>query len=65
MKEILAAADATPSDIVKTTILLEDIADFVKVNEMYKAFFGDGRVPARYLLVSTHDLQHPLCTIRY
>mmetsp|Transcript_18992 Transcript_18992/g.76210 ORF Transcript_18992/g.76210 Transcript_18992/m.76210 type:complete len:113 (-) Transcript_18992:929-1267(-) len=48
MREILAAAGAAPSDVVKTMILLEDISDFAEVNTMYKEFFGEGRVPARY-----------------
>ncbi|KAJ8901906.1 hypothetical protein NDN08_004110 [Rhodosorus marinus] len=47
MREILAAAGAAPSDVVKTMILLEDISDFAEVNSMYKDFFGEGRVPAR------------------
>eukprot|EP00190_Bangiopsis_sp_CCMP1999_P003295 CAMPEP_0198729116 /NCGR_PEP_ID=MMETSP1475-20131203/14886_1 /TAXON_ID= ORGANISM="Unidentified sp., Strain CCMP1999" /NCGR_SAMPLE_ID=MMETSP1475 /ASSEMBLY_ACC=CAM_ASM_001111 /LENGTH=252 /DNA_ID=CAMNT_0044491685 /DNA_START=42 /DNA_END=800 /DNA_ORIENTATION=- len=47
MKEILAAGGASPNDIVKTTILLVDIADFAKVNDIYKDFFDNGRVPAR------------------
>lgn len=38
--------------IVKTTILLDDMADFAKVNEIYKEFFGDGRVPARSTFVA-------------
>lgn len=44
---ILESAGAGPNDIVKTTILLDDMADFGKVNAIYKAFFGGGRVPAR------------------
>lgn len=47
MRAILKDAGATPNDIVKTTILLDDIADFGKVNGIYEAFFKGGRVPAR------------------
>jgi 2-iminobutanoate/2-iminopropanoate deaminase len=45
MDAIVKASGATK--IVKTTILLDDIADFAAVNELYKAYFGDGPVPAR------------------
>jgi 2-iminobutanoate/2-iminopropanoate deaminase len=34
------------NDIVKTTIFLEDIADFGEVNEVYGSYFGD-TPPAR------------------
>uniref|UniRef100_A0A7S1XBY1 RidA family protein n=1 Tax=Compsopogon caeruleus TaxID=31354 RepID=A0A7S1XBY1_9RHOD len=42
-----AGGAAEPSDIIKTTILLDDIGDFAKVNAIYQNFFGSGRVPAR------------------
>ena len=32
---VLAAADATFADVVKTTIFLADLADFGRVNELY------------------------------
>lgn len=47
MRAILKEAGAGPGDIVKTTILLDDMGDFGKVNAIYKDFFGGGRVPAR------------------
>lgn len=47
IRAILESADAGPNDIVKTTILLDDMADFAKVNTLYKAFFEGGRVPSR------------------
>jgi 2-iminobutanoate/2-iminopropanoate deaminase len=43
---ILEAAGCTPSDVVKTTILLTDINDFSAVNALYADFFGDHK-PAR------------------
>ncbi|MBR8461238.1 RidA family protein [Campylobacter sp. faydin G-24] len=39
LKAILSEAGASFSDVVKTTIFLADIADFVKVNEIYASFF--------------------------
>ena len=51
---LLAAIDATPADIVKTTIYLVDIADFAAVNEVYGKFF-DGAFPARSC-VAVHQL---------
>ena len=45
---------AKPSDIVKTTIFLVDIADFAAVNEVYGKFF-DGAYPARSC-VAVHQL---------
>ena len=33
--------------MVKTTVLLQDIADFAAVNEVYAQFFGGEILPAR------------------
>ncbi len=43
---IVAAAGGRPSDIVKTTVFLADIADFAAMNEVYKSVFG-AAPPAR------------------
>jgi 2-iminobutanoate/2-iminopropanoate deaminase len=43
---VLASADATWTDVVKTTVYLHDMADFPKVNEVYARALGDAR-PAR------------------
>jgi 2-iminobutanoate/2-iminopropanoate deaminase len=43
---ILSAAGATWNDVVKTTVFLQDMADFSKVNEVYSAALGTAR-PAR------------------
>ena len=43
---MLNAADATFSDVIKTTIYLVDMADFAAVNEVYGARFP-GHKPAR------------------
>jgi len=43
---ILEAAGANMSNVVKTTCLLKDMADFVEMNEVYATFFT-GTYPAR------------------
>jgi len=44
--EVLAAAGATFNDVIKTTIFLVDMEDFIAVNTVYAEFFGDHK-PAR------------------
>jgi 2-iminobutanoate/2-iminopropanoate deaminase len=46
LRAVLAAAGASPSNLVKTTIFLTDMADFAVVNEAYAAWLGEHR-PAR------------------
>ena len=46
VKAILEAAGYTMADIVKTTCLLDNIADFAAMNEVYAEFF-EGDYPAR------------------
>ena len=43
---ILAAAGCGPEDVVKTTVFLQNIADFAAVNEVYAAVFPENG-PAR------------------
>lgn len=43
---ILSEAGMSYSDIVKTTIFVQDLADFKTVNEVYASFF-EGDYPAR------------------
>jgi 2-iminobutanoate/2-iminopropanoate deaminase len=43
---VLAAAGATWSDVLKTTVFLKDMTDFPRVNEIYGRVMGDAR-PAR------------------
>ena len=43
---VLAAAGATWNDVVKTTVFLQDMNDFTKVNEVYSTALGSAR-PAR------------------
>jgi 2-iminobutanoate/2-iminopropanoate deaminase len=46
LENILEAAGARWSDVVKTTVYLHDLADFPTVNEIYGRRIGDAR-PAR------------------
>ncbi|MDE2482836.1 MAG: RidA family protein [bacterium] len=43
---VLAAAELSFEDVVKTTIFLVDMADFAAVNEVYARYFGESK-PAR------------------
>jgi|SRR5690606_34317444 2-iminobutanoate/2-iminopropanoate deaminase len=47
MKAVLAAADMTFQDVVKTTIFIMDMADFARINAVYSAYFSDDYAPAR------------------
>ena len=44
---ILAEAGLGSDDVVKTTVLLADIADFAAVNEVYARYFTGETLPAR------------------
>lgn len=46
VKNILEAAGYTLNDVVKTTVLLADIADFAAMNAVYAEFFCENK-PAR------------------
>lgn len=46
MKAILEAAGMTMNDVVKTTVLLSDIANFAAMNAVYAEFF-EAPYPAR------------------
>ena len=46
LKNILEAAGYTLADVVKTTVLLADIADFAAMNAVYAEFFTENK-PAR------------------
>lgn len=46
LEAVLAAAGATWKDVVKTTVFLQDMADFARMNEVYAAVMGEAR-PAR------------------
>ena len=46
LQAVLAAAGASWKDVVKTTVFLQDMNDFPRMNEVYSAVMGDAR-PAR------------------
>jgi len=46
LQHVLQAAGAEYGDVIKTTIFLADMDDFLKVNAIYAAYFGDHK-PAR------------------
>ena len=46
IENVLKEADANLNDIIKVTVLLEDINDFAAVNEIYGTYFDDP-FPAR------------------
>lgn len=46
VRAVLEAAGKTMADVTKTTVLLADINDFAKVNEVYAEFFS-APYPAR------------------
>eukprot|EP00955_Chlamydomonas_euryale_P112142 366113-Chlamydomonas_euryale.AAC.13 len=47
MGAVLEAAGASYANVVKTTILLADMGDFAKVNEIYGKYFPADSPPAR------------------
>jgi len=44
---ILTAADATWSNVVKTTVFLSDLTNFVPMNQVYGEYFPSDTAPAR------------------
>lgn len=46
-KAIIEAAGATMDDVIKTTVFLSDMNNFVDMNEVYATFFTEGNYPAR------------------
>ena len=46
LEAIIQTAGATWQDVVKTTVFLQDMADFPRINEVYAEVFGSAR-PAR------------------
>ena len=46
IKAVLAAAGVSLADVVKTTVFLQNMGDFVRMNEVYQQYFGDS-APAR------------------
>ena len=46
IQAIVEEANGKLSDVVKTTVLLNDMANFAKMNEVYESYFGNSK-PAR------------------
>ena len=47
MKAVLAAADMTFADVVKTTIFIMNMGDFARINTVYGSYFDEATAPAR------------------
>lgn len=47
MKEVLAAANMTFENVVKTSIFISDMDNFSLINEVYGSYFDDATAPAR------------------
>lgn len=47
LQAVLAAAGATPRQVVRTTVYLADLGDFATVNGIYAEIFAGGVSPAR------------------
>ena len=47
MKAVLAAAEMTFENVVKTTIFIMDMNDFAKINGVYGSYFDEATAPAR------------------
>ncbi|WP_298427685.1 Rid family detoxifying hydrolase [uncultured Kordia sp.] len=47
MKAVLAAANMTFDNVVKTSIFIKNMNDFSKINAVYSQYFDDATAPAR------------------
>ena len=47
MKEVLAAAEMTFENVVKTSIFISDMHNFSKINGVYAEYFDENTAPAR------------------
>ena len=47
LQAVLAAADMTFDNVIKSTIFIADMNDFSKINEIYGRFFDAATAPAR------------------
>ncbi len=54
----LAEVDATMDNIVKCTVILTDMSDWVSMNAVYKTFFRKDRRPARSALAAKDLAMH-------
>lgn len=47
LKEVLAAAEMTFENVVKTSIFISDMNNFEEINTVYAKYFNDDTAPAR------------------
>ena len=47
IKAILEEAGSSMNKVIKTTVFLKDIKDFVAMNEVYARYFEEGSYPSR------------------
>lgn len=47
LKAVLAAAEMTFENVVKTSIFIADMNDFTRINAIYGSYFNDANAPAR------------------
>jgi 2-iminobutanoate/2-iminopropanoate deaminase len=63
MEQVLAAAGATASDVVKVTVYLLDIDDRPKINPVRQEFFGETRPASTLVEVSRLAVEGALLEI--
>lgn len=47
MQAVLAAADMTFENVIKTTIFIMNMGDFTRINAVYGSYFDEATAPAR------------------
>lgn len=47
MKAVLAAANMTFENVIKTTIFIMNMGDFARINTVYGSYFDEATAPAR------------------
>ena len=47
LKAVLAAADMTFENVIKTSIFISDMHNFAKINAVYASYFNEDTAPAR------------------
>ncbi len=47
MKAVLAAADMTFENVIKTSIFIMNMGDFTRINAVYARYFDESTAPAR------------------
>jgi 2-iminobutanoate/2-iminopropanoate deaminase len=47
LKAVLAAADMTFDNVIKSSIFISDMNDFGNINEVYGSYFDEANAPAR------------------